>query len=167
MLPLLAYRHFGLRPDELLLTHRDGIEPERLMTVCPPYRLLFPPFLTSVTLPVLLSRPGNKQPAASRVGQARDEAEARFLLESLFARARRLLGRPGKPRKGTASVDYMDGGHPYDSRDWDTKERFVARALEQCRPRMVLDIGCNSGHYQAAWRRKAALAWWRSTAMRP
>ncbi len=147
VLPLVAYRHFGLRPDELLLTHRDGIEPERLMTLCPPYRLLFPPFLSSVTLPVLLSRPGQKQSAGGRISQARDEAEARFLLESLFARARRLLGRPGKPRKGTASVDYMDGGHPYDSRDWDNKERFVARALEQCRPRMVLDIGCNSGHF--------------------
>ena len=42
--PLLACGYFGLRLNEILLAHRDGLEPERFLALCPAYRLLFPPF---------------------------------------------------------------------------------------------------------------------------
>jgi SAM-dependent methyltransferase len=148
LLPLLAFRYFGLRPDEILLTHRDGLEPERLLALCPAYRLLLPPFLSTVTLPVLLARL-DRGAAAERYGvrHARDNDEAAFLLESLFARAGRLLRRVSKRRRGGATLQYMDSGHPYAAAELAEKERFVERALERCSPGNVLDVGCNTGHF--------------------
>lgn len=148
VLPWLAFQYLGMRPDEILLPHRDGIEPERLMALCPPYRLLFPPFLSSVTLPALLARVdrGTGQDRY-RVRHARDADEAAYLLENLFARARRLLRRTARQRRGSAMLRYMDSGHPYAAAELAEKERFVASALERCAPRNVLDVGCNTGHF--------------------
>ena len=146
--PLLAFRYFGLRPDEILLVNRDGIEPERLQALCPAYRLLLPPFLSSVTIPALLAR-ADRGAAADRyrVRHARDSEEAAFLLESLFARAGRLLRRAGQVHRRSAALRYMDSGHPYAAAELAEKERFVAAALERCAPRNVLDMGCNTGHF--------------------
>jgi SAM-dependent methyltransferase len=156
VLPLLAFRYFGLRPDEILLAHRDGIEPERLMPLCPAYRLLFPPFLSSVTLPALLARGGGAKADRYQVRHARDANEAAFLLESLFARAGRLLRHGNKPRRASATVQYMDSGHPYAAAELAEKERFVESALQRCVPRNVLDVGCNTGHFSRLAARSGA-----------
>jgi len=157
VLPLLAFRYFGLRPDEILLPHRDGIDPERLLALCPAYRLPFPPFLSSVTLPVLLAWAGRGGAAERyRVRHARDADEAAFLLESLFARAGRLLRRVGRARRGSATTRYMDSDHPYAAAELAEKERFVASAVERCSPRKVLDVGCNTGHFSRLAARSGA-----------
>lgn len=146
--PLLAFRYFGLRPGEILLAHRDGVEPERLLALCPPYRLLFPPFLSAVTIPAVLARAAHGAAADRyRVRHARDADEATFLLESLFARAGRLLARAGPGRGRSARLQYMESGHAYAAAELAEKERFVAAALERCAPRNVLDMGCNTGHF--------------------
>lgn len=156
VLPLLAFRYFGLRPDEILLAHRDGIEPERLLPLSPLYRLLFPPFLSSVTLPALLARGGGAKADRYQMRHARDAEEGAFLLESLFARAGRLLRGTSKPRPASATVEYMDSGHPYAAAELAEKERFVERALERCVPRNVLDVGCNTGHFSRLAARRGA-----------
>ena len=157
VLPLLAFQYFGLRPDEILLAHRDGLEPERLLALCPCYRLLFPPFLSCVTLPALLSR-ASRGAAMDRyrVRHARDADEAAFLLERMFARAGRLLRDSGRTRRRTGAVEYMDSGHPYTGAELAGKERFVASVLERLSPRNVLDIGCNTGHFSRLAARRAA-----------
>ena len=144
--PLLAHRYFGLRLDEILLTHRDGLEPGRVWAMCPPYRLLFPPFLSSVTIPVLFGRDHPRGATDRyRVRLARDVDEAAFILERLFARARRLLGRDSFKRHPSPALDYMDSGHLYDAVEFAGKERFLAAALERWSPKSVLDMGCNTG----------------------
>ena len=147
ILPLLCCRHFGLRLDELLLSHRDGIEPERLWELCPTYRLLFPPFLSSVTLPVLLSRGEGASGEKYRPRHARDEQEAAFLLDSLFKRAGRLVRCAGKLRRRSAGVQYMVSGHPYTPDELAAKERFIGSVLSRSQPHYILDIGCNTGHF--------------------
>jgi len=148
VLPLLANRYFGLRTDEMLMAHRDGIEPERLWAMAPAYRLWFAPFLSTVTLPVLLGGRERRGGAEQyRVRHARDEQEARFLLERLFARIDRLLGRLAKRRRASQALRYMDSDHPYSDEEFARKETFVSAALERYSPRTVLDVGCNTGHF--------------------
>lgn len=146
--PLLACRYFGMRLDEVLLANRDGLEPERLMALCPPYRLLFPPFLSSVTIPALLSRRQNRvETDGYRVRQARDAGEAAFILDRLFGRANRLLKQARiEPRRST-TTQYMDSGHPYADEEIAQKERFVSAAFDRWSPKAVLDVGCNTGHF--------------------
>jgi len=146
--PLLACEHFRFRLDELLLAHRDGLEPGRMLALCPAYRRLFPPFLGSVTIPALMERDGGNSTAdryATR--EARDLEEATYVLERLFDRAERMLGgRPAQARR-SATLSYMDSGHNYDGAEFAAKERFVMKAFEREPTGCVLDIGCNTGHF--------------------
>jgi SAM-dependent methyltransferase len=146
--PLIACRYFGLRLDEILLAHRDGLEPGRLMALCPPYRLLFPPFLSSVTIPFLLGR-GSHNAASHRyhVRHARDVDEAIFILERTFAHAARLLGRASIGRRRAETREYSNSGNSYAASEFAEKERLLTAVFERWSPRIVLDVGCNTGHF--------------------
>jgi SAM-dependent methyltransferase len=155
--PLLACEYFGLRLDELLLVHRDGLEPARMLALCPLYRRLLPPFLDSVTLPALLEhRDKDLSPGRYAVRTARDVDEATFLLERLFNRARRLLGSQPPPPRRSAALSYMDSGHNYSDAEFAAKERFVLKAFESRPPKCVLDIGCNTGYFSLIAARRGA-----------
>lgn len=146
--PLLACRYFGLHLDELLLVHRDGLEPERVLRLCSPWRRLLPPFLGAVTVPALLSRGDDAdKPDRFRARRARDPDEANYLLNRLFTRANRLLGDTPTPARKSAAARYMDSGHMYATAEFAEKERVVSEALKRIRAESVLDIGCNTGHF--------------------
>jgi SAM-dependent methyltransferase len=149
--PLLAARYCGVRVDELLLVHRDGIKPERMLGISPGWRRWFPPFLGAVTIPALLARRECDAGVAS--GAARDGEEARFVMERRFQSADRLLGHVSSRRAG---LKYMESGRIYSEMEWDAKDRAVSEALEQYRPREVLDIGCNTGHFSRLAAKKGA-----------
>ncbi len=146
--PLLACAHFGLRLDEILLAHRDGLEPERLMALCPIYRLLLPPFLGSITIPALLEH-RTQSFSSDQYGphRARDAREASFILERLFARAIQLLDRISPRRPSTEALRYMESNPGYSPAEFAEKERFLSHVFERWRPVSVLDIGCNTGQF--------------------
>lgn len=145
--PLLANRQFGLRIDEILLAHREGLEPERIWRMSPSWRLFLPPFLGLVTIPVLLSKPpfsrntARDQHSKFRPRRAQDAQEAKFLLNRLFTRARKIL-RSLRPKPARNAYD---SEHTYTESVLKQKEQFVSRAVERCRT--VLDAGCNTGRY--------------------
>jgi SAM-dependent methyltransferase len=149
--PLLAARFCGVRIDELLLVHRDGIEPERMLAMSPRWRRWLPPFLNAVTIPALLSR-GNRE-SGTAVAQAEDPQEAKYVLERRLNSAERLLGKV--PLRRTA-FDYMNSGRIYSEVEWERKERVVAEALDGYQPGNVLDIGCNTGNFSVVAARKGA-----------
>lgn len=146
--PLLLNRHFGLRLDEILMTHRDGLEPARVREICPWWRLVLPPFLGAVTLPWLFADSGG---LASRRGyqarHARSPEEATYVLSRLFRHARKLL-RTNAPGKGRSPwLRYMENDCRYSAREMGAKETAIKEALETYRPETVLDIGCHTGHF--------------------
>ena len=155
--PLLAWRYFGLRLDEILLAHRDGLEPERMLALCPPYRRLLPPFFSSVTIPAFLARGGGRDGADRyRARRARDADEAAFILERLFARTGRLLGYASARRiRGTASQD-IGPGHNYAPLELVGKERLLAAAFDRWSPKNVLDMGCHTGRFSLLAARSGA-----------
>lgn len=155
--PLLASRYFGLRPDELLLVHRDGLEPERMLRLCPLWRLMAPPFLGSVTIPAILSRHADTAaPDRFRARHAKSRGEAKFLLGRLFQRAERLLPRRSVPSKKSEAARYMETGHTYAAREFAGKESVLRSALNLGRFRSVLDIGCNTGYFSVLAARHGA-----------
>jgi SAM-dependent methyltransferase len=146
--PLLAWRHFELRPDEVLLANRDGWEPRRMLAMLPWWRRLVPPFLGAVTIPELLSRGRQaRSPGAYGERQARDAGEARFLARRVLRRAEKLLASCTVPIRRNASLRYAIDGHTYSDAGWAAKESFVRGALAAIKPQRVLDIGANTGHY--------------------
>lgn len=142
--PLLATRYFGLDLNEILLPHRDGLEPEKMLRLCPFWRLLFPPFLGAVAIPALLSAEAiTGRPETYRPRLARNAGEARFLLDRLFRRAQRLLqAAQPKPRP---RADSYETSHTYPAPALIKKENFVMEMAGSSRA--VLDLGCNTGRF--------------------
>jgi SAM-dependent methyltransferase len=145
--PLLASAYFGLRLDEILLVHRDGLEPQRLLALCPAYRRLLPPFLSAITIPALLSRASGEPEDMYRVRRARDPDEATFILEHLFDRSAKLLRRSSPPLRRSAATEYIDSDCIYSETDFAAKQRFIDDALTRWQPATLLDVGCNTGHF--------------------
>ncbi|HYW43956.1 MAG TPA: class I SAM-dependent methyltransferase [Bryobacteraceae bacterium] len=154
--PLLASRYFGLRLDEMLLANRDGLEPHRIARLSSAWRLLLPPFLGAVTMPLLLSwRDARGARGQYRPRRAEDAGEAGYLMRAALRRAGRLLKRV-TPRAGRNEASrYMESGHLYTPGEMTGKERVVIEILEHSRPREVLDIGCNTGHFSVIAARHA------------
>jgi 2-polyprenyl-3-methyl-5-hydroxy-6-metoxy-1,4-benzoquinol methylase len=146
LLPLMAFKYFGLPLADIFMGHRDGLEPEAVYRLCSRWRRLLPPILGYVTLPTWLAR--KKQDAS--IYRPRSESnpdKARFILEMLLGRFRRAL-RAVSPPPGEKSVwsDYTEG-NSYNSSTLSAKEEFVRTALEVVRARKVLDVGANTGQY--------------------
>jgi SAM-dependent methyltransferase len=76
--------------------------------------------------------------------QAKNAAEASFLLNRVFARLERVLHRLPP---SCARNRYALAGHNYSDRELALKEAAVQKALPAAKYRTVLDIGCNTGRY--------------------
>ncbi len=157
LLPLAAWREFGLAPGEVLLSRRDGLEPEDLFGWLGWGRRLLPPWFSLVTMPVLLGRRRRDDPSVYRPRRLGDHEKARFVLRTLFRGLRRTLGRLA-PREGTRSEwsAYTQARSHYSAEQARIKDRFVESALSEFRPRRVLDVGANVGHFSAMAARAGA-----------
>lgn len=148
LLPLLAYRMWGVPLADCFTTRRDGLEPEFLYRWCGWVRRLRPLVLSLVSMPVWLSRAG-QAPGAYRERMLDDPAKAQFILGMTLKRMVRLLTKvqPATNRNSTWS-DYMIT-HSYNDASFKLKEAFVREALAEARPARVLDVGANTGHFSA------------------
>src|SRR5262249_40956898 len=69
-------------------------------------------------------------------------------LQLMFKRLRRLLNSV-KPKldKESKWSNYLTSNNNYSAENFAEKQRFVEEALSEFKPRRVLDVGCNTGHY--------------------
>ena len=156
LLPLLANARFGMSLEAIFTTRRDGLEPEDLYRLTGMVKRLRPPFLGLVSMPTWLGRGKERESIYERRALSNPE-KARFILRSTL----RSLGRKLKrlaPAAGKNSVwsDYMSSNNNYTAEHFHEKQAFVQRAMEEFRPRQVLDVGCNTGHFSAIGARAGA-----------
>lgn len=144
--PLLANRYFGLRLDEALLIHRDGLEPERMSAMCgSAWRRWTPPFLNLVTLPVLLgNRDGGSAGFEARL--ARDTEESVAIRSGLIQRTRKLIDKYRPRRAANSITNYLEDQTHYSASDRTRKQSAVSDALEGTAGK-ILDVGANTGEY--------------------
>jgi SAM-dependent methyltransferase len=117
-----------------------------------------PPYLTLASLPTWLGRRRAPGDTGLYHRQTRvDPDRARFVLGSLFRRLRRVLARVGRlgPQR-SRWLDYATRGDSYSAAQLEDKRAFVDQALAECRPRALLDIGCNTGHFSMLAARRGA-----------
>jgi len=149
LLPLALYKYYGLRLDQMLLSRRDGVEPEDAYRLLKFRHKILPPFLTLVSLPKWLGtavRADDSTIYKQRI-LARQE-KAQFILRSTFRGLRRSLrhSRP-KPSGDSTWSGYMHGGNIYSSAQFNAKRDFVRQVLSDHKPERVLDVGCNTGYF--------------------
>jgi SAM-dependent methyltransferase len=142
LIPLAAHKYFGVSPKQIFLGSREGMSPEELLKLCGPLRRFLSPFFSLATLPTLLSK------ISLPVPSKQTPEKAQFILKALFRSLRRKLVRlnPGSGKKSHWS-NYMESLPSYSAGEWEEKNRFVKRILDQQRPKSVLDVGCNTGHF--------------------
>lgn len=157
LLPLAAQRFFGLATHRLLAGQRDGLEPEALYQWAGWLRRLTPPFLGLVSLPKWLSGEKSDAPRTYQSKQASSPQQARFILKGLLRSCRRQLLAVA-PKSGADSTwsDYLHHKSLYSPAQLEQKERFVRDALDLARPRRLLDVGANEGHFSLIAAREGA-----------
>jgi predicted RNA methylase len=149
LLPLLANKYFGLELKRLFLASRDGLEPEEVYGLCGILQKLRSPFLTLVSIPTwLASKPGKDQEKIYRERRLGSAGQARYVLDRLFKRLRRLLKKvgPGAGRD-SAWTDYVSFNQSHAPDYVAEKQAFIEEALREFKPRNVLDVGCNTGYF--------------------
>jgi 2-polyprenyl-3-methyl-5-hydroxy-6-metoxy-1,4-benzoquinol methylase len=150
LLPLLANRRRGVRLADLLSTHRDGLEPQEVYRLCGPLEKLLPPALSLVSLPTWLSARAERQGGTIYQSHTLSDPEkARFIVESLLQRLRRTLESLSPGGRGDSTWSNYMATHSYDGEAFAAKEEFVSGVLREFKPRRVLDIGANTGHFSA------------------
>jgi 2-polyprenyl-3-methyl-5-hydroxy-6-metoxy-1,4-benzoquinol methylase len=148
LLPLLANQRWGLALADIFMTHRDGLEPEDIYRWCGFVERFQPGIFSLVSMPTWLK--GKAQAEGGRLYETRrmnNPEKARFILQSLLKRTERTLEsvKP-KSRGGSGWTAYMET-HSYSEPAFADKEKFVDEVLREIRPKRVLDVGANTGHF--------------------
>lgn len=149
LLPLAISKYYGVRLDQMLTARRDGVEPEEAYRLLKLRHKITPPFLALVSMPKWLGSALDTDDVGIYEKKILGNAEkAGYILETLLGGLRRSLRRV-KPVSGADSVwsGYMRSGKSYSSEQFDAKHVFVEQVLREYRPKRVLDVGCNTGHF--------------------
>jgi hypothetical protein len=143
LLPLLAHKSFGLTLRDVLLTRKDGLQPEDLYALSGMFRKLRPPVLSLVTIPTWLGRGHFSRPPAKPVGN--DSGKARFVFEAILRRIARQLKSVSPVERKSAWSSYSRSieDEPY----YQAKLSFIRGCLDRYRPGTGLDVGCNTGDF--------------------
>src|SRR5437867_8181149 len=143
LLPLLAHKSFGRELRDVLLTRRDGLQPEDLYKLCGAFEKFRPLILSLVSLPTWLSRGRFSKPPATPT--ERDPEKARFVLSAMLRRLTRKLKSVIPVETKSSWSDYSNSIE--DKSYYETKRAFVRQVLERYRPKTGLDVGCNTGDF--------------------
>jgi SAM-dependent methyltransferase len=149
LLPLLLYRKIAMTPQDIFLSHRDGVTPERAYQLLSGFALASVAGLELVWLPRLFTRSGERLLAAKRPVAPRsfDAALALPRLLGTMRRLQRVLERlrPDHSRSQSLWSRYEETRTHYSDADLVAKAEFVRRNLGDAR--RVLDLGCNAGEF--------------------
>jgi SAM-dependent methyltransferase len=145
LLPLAAYRYLGW-PLAASLQKRDGYEPGDLYPYLSRMRLWRKPFLSLVTLPYLFEKKG-KSTAATTTQLRQSPEVATAVLRRNLHRLRAQLGKLKPAGRDSRWSEYPESADHYTDEDHKQKQTFVREALLRVQPRLVLDLGANTGVY--------------------
>lgn len=158
VLPLLANAELGLPLDQIFLSRRDGLEPEEVYRLCGLGKKFRPPFLTLASIPTwLAARSGPQRETVYNHRRMADAEQASYVLRRLFRRLRQQLGR-ARPhrRKNSTWSDYMACADYFPPNYLSEKDAFLSEVLAEYKPRRLLDVGCNTGHFSLIGARAGA-----------
>jgi SAM-dependent methyltransferase len=149
LLPLLLHSKQGITPQEIFLTNRDGITPERAYQWLRAANLMSATGMELVVLPKWLTRRGGQLIAAQSVREPRkfEAALGEHLLLGTLRRLQRILERlrPNQARSKSVWHSYEEERRHYSPADLLAKKEFVREGLQDTAT--VLDLGCNAGEY--------------------
>jgi len=147
LLPLLACRQGHLTTDQILLTRREGLDPDAVYQSASWSQRLSRRMLGSVTMPALLGKLQKAESVANYAPrQASSEAEARFVLNILFRRLEKQI-RAASPQPMDKSIWAQYTATTHNDEYYAMRSELLQDVLNQLKPGSLLDVGCNTGRY--------------------
>jgi 2-polyprenyl-3-methyl-5-hydroxy-6-metoxy-1,4-benzoquinol methylase len=146
LLPLLAAKYLRW-PLEATLLWRDGYEPATIYRALQPWQRLYPGLLDVVTLATLLDGSSKSAQRMRKTPSVSDPALATHILHKRLARLARQIRHAAQSNQSSQWSGYEKSATHYLPADVESKQQFVRRMLDCCRPARVLDIGANTGTY--------------------
>lgn len=148
LLPLAVNRNFGISLAELMSTRRDGLEPEQIYKWLGPLRRLRSPYFTMVSIPTWLRHSARiADGSIYQPRQMKDREKAQFVLETLLTSLQKKLQKVRPPVGRSSQWSAYMSSLSYKQQDFTAKEEFVRECLQNYKPKTVLDVGCNDGHF--------------------
>lgn len=143
--PLLMHAVVGVRPNAWFRGALEGIAPEDMAPLLPRRAWLSWTLLSHVMLQALLQR------RSARPGAAAAATPRRLPLTSLKAILAGLRAYIAKlaPRNAATEWSGYAKSNSYCAEDASLKRAFVAEMAGMVKPRMLWDLGCNTGDYSA------------------
>jgi SAM-dependent methyltransferase len=143
LLPLYVYKFAKIPVHKTFLSNPDGLE----IDDCLPHTGFFRPIAYSlIRLPLFLSRFTKPQHYKSK--RLINPNLSKFILLRLIKKTKkRLMSLKPKTTASSSWSKYMDTQKHYDKEDFLIKESFISDVLISLKPKKVLDIGCNTGHF--------------------
>lgn len=142
--PLLLHVH-GIRPNAWFRGTLEGIAPEDLARILPRSSWLSWTVLTHVVMQASLQRRASNTDSA----KAERMKQAKLPLGSFVGMLnglRSFIQGLKWPEGATEWSEYAET-NSYDAEETATKRAFVASMVEKARPRLLWDIGCNTGDF--------------------
>ncbi len=142
--PMLLTRHTGVPFNTLLRSHLSGIPASVLFSLLPALRRLSPRILLHVGLPARVRRSSAGRSAEELSRTKLPKRALLSLLDGMHAWVRAL--RPLRRRTPWESYAAVNS---YSAEERAEKARFVAAFVKAEHPRLIWDLGCNTGDYAA------------------
>ncbi len=143
--PLLLTAHTGVPFNAALRSHLGGIPAAELLPLLPAVRRLSPRVMLHVGLPARVAR-ARTVTAAEQLSRTRlPKTSLLRILEGMHSWVRGL-----QPRRKRSAWQLYAGVNTYSDAERREKMQFVAGFVAAARPRVVWDLGCNTGDYARA-----------------
>jgi ribosomal protein L11 methylase PrmA len=144
--PLIVWALLGIQPNYWFRGSLEGVAPEDLAPLLSWRHNLSWTVMTHVTAQAALQRRSIKNGATV---QPRERRLSPTAFKAILAGLRSYIARLEPKRKATVWGDYA-GDNSYADGEAAQKRRFICEMTEATRPRLLLDLGCNSGDYSQA-----------------
>jgi ribosomal protein L11 methylase PrmA len=145
--PLLLRARFGVPHHAWYRGAPDGIATGDLYELCGWRDWLSPRHLMHVLLPVRLQRWASRRP--STVGHAAARPLPRTALRALLEGLRAWIGALTPRGHSRTTWSEYESDNSYEAAARQVKHRVIREFVAARKPRLMLDVGCNSGEYSA------------------
>lgn len=145
--PIILWSRLGVAPNAWFRGNLEGIEPEQLAPL-----LRWRDRLSWTALAHVILQGTFQQRANSGEGKEVAAGEAKLSKASfkgLLSGLRSFIAKAQPPGKRTVWDQYA-GANSYADAEAEAKHRFVSKVASTVKPRMVFDLGCNTGDYSVA-----------------
>jgi ribosomal protein L11 methylase PrmA len=146
--PLLLRALAGVPHNAWYRGSLEGIDVLEIERLLPLRRKLSWNVISHVVLQAKLHRAAIEKPQA-KIQKVRERQLSRTAFRGLLTQLRRWIAKLEPADTGPTVWGTYAESHGYGSEEERAKRRFVAEFVERTRPRLLFDLGCNTGDYAA------------------